>query len=218
MDRPRRIVLAAILAAGLPIACRSILGIEERELDPALVDGGQDGASDPLSCEAYCAAVAVACTGENLQYRSTAACLGLCQTWPVGTLADTTGDTLGCRINQTTVAGNTGERSDCAGAGPGGNGICGTNCASFCASLAIVCPTDYDGSAADCMTDCGRLPSCGDYHVDPAQDPDDDTVQCRLFHLTSATQSATTHCPHAMGLIKCIPPDGGSATCPDAGP
>lgn len=215
------LVLAGLLtASALPLACRGILGIEEREFDPTVVvDGGDAGAPDALSCAAYCDAVALACKDQNLQYASTAACLGLCATWPVGTSADLTGDTLGCRINQTKVAANTGELADCAAAGPGGNGTCGTNCESFCASLAIVCPTDYDGSASSCLGDCLRLATCGDYHVDTAHDPDDQSVQCRLFHLTSATQSASTHCPHAMGLIKCVPPDdGGPGACPDAGP
>ena len=39
-----------------------------------------------------------ACTGTQLQYASRDACMALCPTFPVGTLSDITGNTLGCRL------------------------------------------------------------------------------------------------------------------------
>src|SRR5215467_7459898 len=72
--------------------------------------GGSDGppAVDAppitLDCGSYCSAIVAACTGTVGQYDAMAECLGTCEHMPVGTMADTTGDTLGCRVYHTGLA------------------------------------------------------------------------------------------------------------------
>ncbi len=220
-----RALIALGCLAAAPLACRGVLGIEEREFDPTLADGGgsggstADGGEDDLTCAFYCDTIMSRCAeAGKAQYATREGCLGLCSTFLKGSLADTSGNTLGCRVQ---VAKTAVEAADCAAAGPGGNGVCGDNCESFCASALEICPGDF-ASKADCLAACGMLPSCGTYSFDGGT-PNDPSIQCRLFHLTSAavgqpsngvtTQAQTTHCPHVGGVNECVLPDGG-ATCP----
>lgn len=211
----RHVRLAATLACGLALApalfagCRQVLSFEERTFDPTLADAGTD-----LTCDAYCTLIQELCTGGRLQFSSVDACLGLCSSFPEGTLDDEGGNTLGCRIHRLETAKAMIEDSDCAAAGPGGDGVCGDNCVSLCASMATVCPSSFE-STGDCEADCAQLADCGPYAVDTAVTPDDSTVQCRLYHVSAAainfggtpgelTPSQTTHCPHADGTTECI--------------
>jgi hypothetical protein len=52
-------------------------------------------------CAVYCSALLDACQGEDRQYDSYADCSATCRlpTWSCGTSADTTGNTLYCRLN-----------------------------------------------------------------------------------------------------------------------
>jgi hypothetical protein len=177
----------ALVAAFVPLGCRQILGI-------------QDDGSDALTCEAYCSVIAQACTGDETQYDSTDACMGLCKTFPVGTLDDMSGDTLGCRINQanTILQAHDGV---CAAAGPPGAGICGTDCDSFCNGVAQVCPNDFKTQIA-CKAACLLIPDaqCPSFFVNTsAPPPDYDSLECRFYHLTAATLDPTEHCPHTLG-------------------
>jgi len=185
------VALVAVLAA-VPFGCREVLGIETR-------------GSDDLTCDAYCSSIAAACTADqdHLQYGSTAACLALCATFPVGTLEDDGPNSLGCRIRQ---VGLIGAEGICAAAGPGGDGYCGTNCASFCHSAVQICPTDFATEAA-CVSACADIPDCPLYAVDPNATtlPNDNSLQCRLFHLTSAALDPVKHCPHVLGIGYCSP-------------
>lgn len=205
-------------ALALLAGCRQILSIEERTFDPSLADGGSDGGVT-LSCESYCELIQSVCTGQNLQFSSLDACIGLCSTYPAGTLDDESGNTLGCRIHVLETSKAMIEGSDCAAAGPGGDGVCGTNCESFCAGMTTVCPQSYE-STGDCLAACDPLADCGPYFVDTGATPDDPSVQCRLYHISAAainigsatpgelTPSQTKHCPHADGTTECIPMDG----------
>lgn len=217
-------LVAAGLAASVAMfaGCRQILSIEEREFDPTLADAGSD-APEPLSCEAYCLLIAEVCTGANVQFSSDAACLGLCSTFPVGTLDDTGGNTLGCRIHLLETSKAMIESAECAAAGPGGNGTCGTNCESYCASMETVCPGSFD-TPADCLAECEPLPDCAPYAV-PEITPDNPSKECRLYHMSVAasnilgadpgtlTPSQQKHCPHATGETECIPDSGNP--CPE---
>ncbi len=190
------VTIAAVLAA-VPFGCREVLGIESR-------------GSDALTCDAYCSSIATACTAADgdLQYAATAGCLALCATFPVGTLEDDGVNTLGCRIRQTGLVEN-GAEGVCAAAGPGGDALCGLNCQSFCHSAVQVCPTDFD-SEADCLTKCADIPDCSStapYSVNPNPTvlPNENSLQCRLYHLTAATLDPMTHCPHVLGIGYCSP-------------
>ena len=216
------LVLAGLLATSAVAAgCRSLLSIEEREYDSALDDGGAEGGAT-LTCQSYCELLQSTCVGANAQFSSIDACLGLCSTFPPGSLDDTDGNTLGCRIHVLETAKAMIESSDCAAAGPGGNGVCGSNCESYCTSMMVVCPQTFE-SLGDCTAVCAPLIECGTYAVG-ATTPNNPSIQCRLYHLSAAsiniqsamagtpTDSQTTHCPHASGQTECIAdPDPG---CP----
>lgn len=197
-----RRIAQAIAALGtliaIPLGCRAILGIEEREFDE-------------LSCANYCAQMAETCADADQQYASDEACQKLCASFPVGTIDDQEGDTLGCRLNAIKDAVATGEAHDaCLAAGPGGSGRCGTNCESFCTSLEALCATEFATVAAldgGCLGYCSDIPDCEDYAADPLRD--DNSLQCRLFHLSSAAVQPTTHCKHTLAIGMCGGDDNG---------
>lgn len=177
-------------------SCSNILGIEERTYTPA-----------PL-CDAYCAEVAEACTGDFLLYTSVESCLGTCAELPEGKEGDAAGNTVQCRRKQAQLAKQTGELAQyCRRAGPGGEGTCGSNCEGFCSVMIPVCGPAFFESEQACADKCAAVPDHHDYRV-PA--PYDDSVQCRLYHVTSATL-AIEHCPHANGEDKCVAQGGGGA-------
>jgi hypothetical protein len=138
-----------------------------------------------------------------------------CSTYPAGTLEDESGNTLGCRIHVLETSKAMIELSDCAAAGPGGNGVCGQNCDAFCESMVTVCPEGFE-SVGDCLALCETLIECGTYSVDPGVTPDNPSIQCRLYHLSAAavnilgatpgeqTSAQQKHCPHAQGDTECI--------------
>jgi hypothetical protein len=195
------LLTAAAVGALVPLGCRQVFGIQEV-------------GSDALTCDLYCDTIATGCTGSKLQYVSRDACIAVCNNLPVGTTADQTGDTLGCRLNLATKIATTGE-GDCAAAGPGGGDVCGPDCDSFCEVALKVCPSDFAGPIA-CHAACAQLPNdCGPYAVVPNVTPDTYSVQCRLYHLTAATLDPATHCPHVKGVGLCTPT---SATCGQSSP
>jgi hypothetical protein len=219
--RSAQIVCGLSAALAFFAGCRDILGIEEKTFDSSLAGsggggaGGTGGSAPALSCESYCNLLQETCVGNNLQFSSIDACIGLCSTFPVGTLDDKSGHTLGCRIHVLETSKAMIESSDCAAAGPGGNGVCGSNCESYCISMQTVCPASYE-SGELCHDACQPLIECGDYYVDPNITPDNPSVQCRLYHLSAAainllgatpgeqTDSQIKHCPHADGTTECI--------------
>ncbi|MFO0591021.1 MAG: hypothetical protein U0441_25985 [Polyangiaceae bacterium] len=208
------LILGAALAGALFGGCRDIISYEEREYDSSLADGGSDAdASVPNTCAAYCDLVQTLCTGPNAQYASVDSCLGLCSTFPAGAPGDTSGHSIACRIQvlqSTTML----EDTDCAAAGPGGAGTCGSNCDAYCAGMAVICPATFE-SPTDCTAECDPLIECPPYHVTAAT-PNDPSIQCRLYHLSSAavgilskepgvdTAAQVKHCPHASGVTECI--------------
>jgi len=197
MSKLRMLLLLSPVAITSLTACALVLGIEERELV-------QDTS---VTCEHYCSVTMQNCTAAVAQYASIDSCLGTCNQLNLGRLGDQNVDTVGCRLRNADLAEQTGEKADyCVNAGPGGNGSCGSNCESYCKIMAGVCPEQF-ATEQECMTACATVPDHGNYNIGV---PYEDSIQCRLYHLTSATVD-TTHCPHAAGIIKCIPPP------PDAG-
>jgi hypothetical protein len=90
-------------------------------------------------------------------------------------------------------------QTECPAAGPGGQGACGENCAGYCTLLEPLCPEEFD---TNCATECKALPDLGTYNSTLSAGP---TVQCRLYHVSAATQDADFHCPHAGGATPCTP-------------
>ena len=182
------------LLAGIA-ACNGILDIEERAFDPDL-----SAAADP-ACADYCAAAMDACQGDLAVYASLESCPGTCRRLPKGKPGDQSGNTVECRLERAKLALATGEASSCCpSAGPGGEGTCGTNCEGFCSIMVPVCGSDWFKNSAECLAACESVPDNHDYSI---LVPYEDSIQCRLYHVTSATV-ATEHCPHAAGVLKCV--------------
>jgi hypothetical protein len=174
----RNLVLACLFLA----ACGS-------DSTPAKMDGS--GSAGTPDCATYCTKIQANCTAANAQYSSSADCMASCSHFTVGMAADTSGNTLGCRVYH---AGNamTDPTTHCVHAGPGGGGVCGTPCEGFCSLVTAECPTQYP-SASTCATECAA------YAQDPAYSASQtsgDTLACRLYHATAASTDPTTHCPH----------------------
>lgn len=108
--------------AGASISSSTI----SRDPTGELTTGGE-----ALSCAAYCATIGANCAGADAQYGNNDTCLATCAAFPPGTLADVSGNTLGCR-NYHAGAAAQDASTHCVHAGPGGDGICGGNCESFC--------------------------------------------------------------------------------------
>lgn len=184
-----RHALAAALFLALPFGCRGILDIEEPQF------------ADRVSCVAYCDLIESACADEHRQYQKDA-CLTLCPTFPRGALGQA-GHTLACRVEVLEDIIKTGELVSCDGAGPAGHNACGTKCDVYCDSMEELCPAQFATFKGDCLDECRKIADCGGYFADP--DRNDDTLQCRLYHLASASLDRI-HCPHTVGIGFCGAP------------
>lgn len=160
--------------------------------------GTDAGPAATPSCTAYCAAITANCTGANAQYTDLASCLANCDAFPVGTAADMSGNTLGCRTYHAGAAAGAGATTHCSHAGPSGDGVCGTNCEGYC-NLALANCTGADelyADAAACATACGAITDDVTYTTAATAG---DSLACRIYHLSAAATdatSATLHCPH----------------------
>jgi hypothetical protein len=126
-------ILGALSLAGCPTETTTDAGTDAASTTDTnvMTDGGTPGSDAgpvTITCATYCAQLTTNCTGANAQYDSMADCMSYCDSagWAVGTSADTSGNTLACRIYHGGVpaAGEPGEH--CDHAGPGGDGVCGT--------------------------------------------------------------------------------------------
>jgi hypothetical protein len=223
------------------VGCNSLLELDEAHLDPSIgqsgasgslgaggsagantsgsggsaVAGGEGGMPDEpaTACERYCEAVTEGCTGDSTQYTDYDACLVTCPYFPLGTEGDTTGNTLQCRLNYALKAPSE-PVTYCTWAGPGGDGMCGSNCEGFCTLMTATCtPTstgaagEYFPSNEECLNRCATLPAVGSYcATDNSITGGADTFECRLYHVAAAiyADDSAIHCPHAMGLALCV--------------
>ena len=151
--------IGALTLLGLLVGCNSLLGLDPAHLDPSLgleskgdadaSSGGEAGAPAVAAslCEQYCAAVMTGCTAGDTQYTDLDACLSECPYFPEGGEGDTSGNTLHCRLNYALKAPSE-PVTYCAWAGPGGDGMCGSNCEGFCTLMTGACtPETAPGSA-----------------------------------------------------------------------
>jgi hypothetical protein len=213
------------LSFSLLVSCASLVGIEEARLDPETVrggasstsggassggqsggitgvpeagQGGEEGDPKALLCGRYCNAVMQNCTGAVQVYESLAVCLRVCQALEPGTPEDRSGNTIGCRFfhaKQIELLGE--EATECPAAGPGGDGVCGENCAGYCTLLQGLCPPAL---GVECRATCPELVDLGGYDSSKTSGL---TLQCRLYHVSAATLDPTFHCPHAAGAGPC---------------
>jgi hypothetical protein len=149
-----------------------------------------------LNCPSYCSLIATNCSGEQLQYASEGDCLATCAALLEGTLQDTQGNTLGCRLYHAgAAAGNAAVH--CPHAGPLGSSVCGSPCESFCGLEANLCPGVY-ASPSDCSASCANFTDSASpaYSVGASGA----TLACRAYHLTVASREPDTHCPHTAAV------------------
>ena len=146
------------------------------------------------------------CTGANSQFGNTTACMDFCAQYPVGTAADSSGYTLGCRTTHANLA-QANPTVHCPHAGPTGGdmnpngtaGVCGEPCDAFCDTAQVVCTAANAqwASKSACVTACKAF--AADNASFSTADTSRNDVGCRTNHLEFATASsaaATTHCPH----------------------
>jgi hypothetical protein len=193
------LLLAGLTGLGF-LGCESIAGIEDRTLDP---DAGGDAGEPPSEqCQEYCDEVLANCTGEFAVYTTEVTCLGTCALLDPGEAIEPSGNTVACRLDQAKKAASTEEPNvHCPSAGPGGNGVCGDNCESYCSLYEQSCPDEFE-NMVDCEAHCQGLLDLPTLEVE--RDHDGDTLQCRLVHVSSATVQPDPHCAHAW-LIPSLP-------------
>jgi hypothetical protein len=182
------------LALVLALACGKV--------DQTSGDGGTPSQGNKANgrasaaCANYCDSVMSACIGENAVYINDEACLAVCALLEPGEPGELTGNTVACRTAHASLA--EAEPADyCAGAGPGGNDQCGSDCEAYCVMYPQVCPDEAEGQATEsCLEKCAALVDQPGF--DLVGDHGGDTVECRLVHLASASLHPTDHCQHAQ--------------------
>lgn len=155
--------------------------------------GDPTGGATALDCKSYCTTITGNCTAANAQYATIQQCQSTCAGLELGAETDRDGDTLGCRVYHADAAASDPDMH-CSHAGPGGNGQCGANCDGFCGLAAYACPGTFADDAA-CRS------ACADYDDSEPYDAGDkvgDSLACRLYHLTVATEDPDAHCPHIL--------------------
>ncbi len=194
------------LAAGDPEQCKNASVLPRP--GSACVDP-LDAAPD---CDDYCRVASNACVGALSIYQNDAQCQAVCKALPPGKIANTTENTVGCRLfhSYSAVANPQGH---CAHAGPSGDGHCGLdkggvfgNCESLCMLLESGCKADFDSKFAsqdECWQDCALLTGhAKDQGYDVKSAGSGDSVQCRTLHASRA-QSDPGACAAAMGAAPC---------------
>ncbi len=194
-------------------SCANILSIDDAHVDPALEKSGTSSSTSggaSLVCQQYCDAVTTNCSGVFAVYTTKDTCFAICAAFETAPADLATNDPVGCRLQSAQEA-LTEPSFYCPAAGPGGNGVCGSNCASLCALASVICAGSRDPftSATDCMNDCKALPDLGSFSTDDSKDMyEGASVECRLYHVSAAaTADADMHCTHVGGAPPC---DAGS--------
>ncbi len=162
------------------------------------VDGGM---AEP-DCDAYCALVTTACQGEHQVYESLAQCKAVCPAFALGSAADTTPNTVGCRTYHSNASLNSPE-IHCAHASAGGDGHCGaTHCDGYCSMMTAFCAGTFASEAA-CLAECGTLVgSARDSGFALPQVTTGNTLQCRLLAAQRAAEDPS-RCGAAAGIDGC---------------
>lgn len=152
------------------------------------------GLADDGACALYCGTIVAACVGDVAQYPGAETCLHACRALPPGLPGDLAGNSLACRRAHAGLAVDD-PAAHCAHAGPGGAGVCGSNCEGFCAIATVTCPEEHPDRDA-CLAACAGFADVEPYDIGDAAG---DTLACRLYHLVVAAadpQAALAHCPH----------------------
>lgn len=179
-------------------------GVTTSDGAASAADAAAEDGPLPLDCQTFCDVALDACPRAETEsvavYDSTFTCLRQCGAYAVGTPGDDSGNTLACRMTHALIARDfPGERANsCPAAGPGGNGVCGSNCEGYCNLMLQTCDTFTTDD--ECQSACREVPDLGGFEVSQNEG---NSVQCRLYHLGAALASPTFHCPHASGESPC---------------
>ncbi len=200
-------------------ACQALAGIEDRKYVATGSAGGSGDAGaagadagPSAQCQDYCTRIMALCAKPNEAYADISTCLGICALIPPGSAIEKTGNSLVCRLNQLAIQESpSAEPSDLGAAcarsgpggsfGPGGDGVCGSNCESYCQLYKAACQADQPDLTSEqydqdtCVSKCQGLRDTGTFDTD--LNYTGDTLQCRLVHTSAATVDPTTHCVHA---------------------
>jgi hypothetical protein len=193
------------------VSCEAIAGIPDvRRNSSADGDGGPGPSAG--GCAAFCELAYSLCTQQFTIYQPLA-CTTACALY--------SDEDRKCREDalKDLQDSNDNERYlYCARASLGGGGVCGGSlCKNYCNTIGKVCAdfrednVNYpDGDpmhAEECEAKCDVIPDKtasllgpGDSSFDVDADHEGDTIQCRLVHLTLASQNqgfARDHCAHA---------------------
>ena len=215
LGRLTTLVLSIAAASSALAACQAIAGIEDRTYvaDDAGADTDRDaGALPSRECSDYCSKSRTVCG--DLLYRTDETCLATCALMP---LKGKDTNSVACRSQELDRAVATDEDLEryCANAGPGGNGVCGSNCESYCHLFAQACTNDFkkyanlagedDDGTAVCVAKCQGLTDTHLYDSTNEGNYLGDTLQCRIVHTTSSTIDPLGHCAHAdLKSTKCL--------------
>jgi hypothetical protein len=194
-------VLLAVIALGFAgmAACENDEDCKDTDGDE---DCGDDGDENPaattgtgmmtLSCDGYCSTIMANCAGATAQYETLEDCVAVCASFPEGSAADQSGNTLGCRTYHAGAAEND-PGTHCTHAGPGGDGVCGQNCDGYCQIVMASCTgaNEVYASEAECQTDCAAHGT--DVKYDVSKDSGNQ-VACLLAHATGAPLVPEDHC------------------------
>lgn len=203
LKRARLLPLVSLAVLIGTAGCSSALGIEDARCDPALPECHDGKTSDAVQssplCKEYCDSVLANCQGAFGVYVGRATCLSVCKLLPEGGVGDDHVNSVQCRLHQAQLAAEVDEPAvHCPGAGPGGDALCGSNCDGLCTLLLGACQV-YDSDEA-CHADCRSIP---DQHGFDISDSAGNSVQCRLWHASAASQADVPHCVHASGSAPC---------------
>jgi hypothetical protein len=232
MSRMAKLAALVLLLAGASSAlgaCQAIAGIEERTYQPVTAGAAGADPNQPPSqeCVDYCEKAKTTChtaldgtdVPGGVLYLTDEACLATCQQ-----LLNADPKSISCRVQQLRSV-STGEDPDryCANAGPGGNGVCGSNCQNYCQLFKGVCREQFekyaptsegDDGIATCVSKCAGLTDTGYFDTTKSATGNyfGDTLQCRLVHTCSSIVDSTLsianspHCQHAefKAAEKCL--------------
>ena len=161
--------------------------------------------STEISCPRYCSDIATVCTGDNAQFADTLTCSKFCAQMTLGTLANSSEDSVACRLTNVSNAKEPGSEHDsCIRAGVATN--CGAGngdpqCEAFCKLDRSLCGDLAYKSQAECTTACAAWSKV---FTGPTIGSTGDTLQCRVYHMqlsqTGNEADRITHCPHTLPI------------------
>jgi len=157
-----------------------------------------------VTCEHYCDTVMTTCSGDLRVYDDRKQCLAVCSHLDLGTPADSTEDTVGCRAYHAINSYVTNQpESHCPHAGPGGDKHCGTgNCPTYCRLLKDACPAQFTATHKDeatCLSECADFEGADGDTKMVIKNSAGDNVMCRLYQISRAFQDPTL-CDTTVGL------------------